>query len=402
MKKVQSSETCELDAVFPFSPIKKEEPKMDAKTEKKGLVKYWIVPPLNPALMDEFERQYFQEEPKDSEGSSKTAKLFYQQRKHDLSKNYGEPPFIPERRRDERTFVHLCWIYMWCGTLFQQDKKEQLFRTNQLLQVISKLKAKSLCLPDTKIFFLIIDTCYRHGMFKMTKRVYESMRSCHILPSNAIFRCFFQHQKSEQRATRAKVDPSKQLTGQMKPKEQRVRKERSDNNEYAQNREYLLQRKEEQLLDSTSKLCRQINYSLNFRKRTFKTKEGPASVTRINCEQVRLKLEEECKICHGQLLASQLRKAIAKANQELSSVDEASGNNTDADCSQKVLQLDALTTQLFCENGKKSVKKQNDVLCTFCGEKIDPPKLVITIGKQVHRRTGQQGNSGHTEFDVLF
>ena len=57
----------------------------------------------------------------------------------------------------------------------------------------------------------------------------------------------------------------------------------------------------EQLLDTTSKLCRQISYSLNFRKRTFKT---ATSANQINCEQVRLKLEEECTKCKGQLLAS--------------------------------------------------------------------------------------------------
>ena len=44
----------------------------------------------------------------------------------------------------------------------------------------------------------------------------------------------------------------------------------------------------------------------------------------INCEQVRLKLEEECKECNGQLLASQLRKAIAKASQEMGDVEEES------------------------------------------------------------------------------
>ena len=33
-------------------------------------------------------------------------------------------PNIPQSRRDERTYVHLCWIYMWCGSLWQQDKKE--------------------------------------------------------------------------------------------------------------------------------------------------------------------------------------------------------------------------------------------------------------------------------------
>ena len=59
-------------------------------------------------------------------------------------------------------------------------------------------------------------------------------------------------------------------------------------------------------MDTTSKLCRQINYSLNFRKRTFKTgRADQASHNyQINCEQVRLKLEEECSKCKGQLLAS--------------------------------------------------------------------------------------------------
>mmetsp|Transcript_2507 Transcript_2507/g.3157 ORF Transcript_2507/g.3157 Transcript_2507/m.3157 type:complete len:112 (+) Transcript_2507:940-1275(+) len=106
-------------------------------------------------------------------------------------------------------------------------------------------------------------------MFRMTKRVYESMRSCQILPSNAVFRCFFHHQKKELRANKTK-DPYRGAS--TKTAERRARKERGDN-EYATNREYLMQRKEEQLLDTTSKLCRQINYSLNFRKRTFKTQQ---------------------------------------------------------------------------------------------------------------------------------
>ena len=253
-------------------------------------------------------------------------------------------PVIPANKKDERTFVYLCWIYMWCGTLWQQDKKEQLFRTNQLLQVISKLKAKSVCLPDTEIFYLIIDTCYRYGMFKMTRRVYESMRSCRILPSNAIFRCFFHHQKKEQRLARTK-DVGR--GGGPNRREQRVKKERTDN-DYATNREYLLQRKEEQLLDTTSKLCRQISYQLNFRKRTFQTSNSYGGVSnQINCEQVRLKLEEECYYCKGQLLASQLRKAIA--------------------------------------NAIKNEQGLTIVICTFCGYQIPKPNLKITIGKQVHR-----------------
>ena len=86
---------------------------------------------------------------------------------------------------------------------------------------------------------------------------------------------------------------------QASARRERRQKDRGDN-DYYMNREYLITRKEEQLLDTTSKLCRQISYSLSFRKRTFKTKRCSSSVNReINCEQVRLKLEEECRNCHG-------------------------------------------------------------------------------------------------------
>ena len=40
---------------------------------------------------------------------------------------------VPQNFRKERTFVHLCWIYMWCGTFSQQEKKEKFFRLNQLI-----------------------------------------------------------------------------------------------------------------------------------------------------------------------------------------------------------------------------------------------------------------------------
>ena len=109
-----------------------------------------------------------------------------------------------------------------------------------------------------------------------------------------------------------------------------------------QTKEYLLFRKEEQLLDTNSKLCRQISYSLNFRKRTFKTKK---ILHKVTVEQVRLKLEEECQECKGQLLASQLRKAIQRAISE--------------------------------------VNQKTKVLCTFCGNQIDQPRLKVTIGKKV-------------------
>ena len=66
------------------------------------------------------------------------------------------------------------------------------------------MKAKSVFFPDTETFYLIIDTCQKYGMFKMTRRVYDSMRSCQIRASNDIFRCFFGHQKKEQKANKMK------------------------------------------------------------------------------------------------------------------------------------------------------------------------------------------------------
>ena len=102
---------------------------------------------------------------------------------------------IPSNFRKERTYVHLCWIYMWCGTFKQQERKEKFFRLNQLIQVIAKLKAK--CMPqiDTELFALIIDTCYKDGEFKMTKKVYETMRRYETPPNNGILLRYFNQQQ---------------------------------------------------------------------------------------------------------------------------------------------------------------------------------------------------------------
>ena len=53
----------------------------------------------------------------------------------------------------------------------------------------------------------------------------------------------------------------------MKKKE----KEQQKNTNFANDRNYILWKKEEQLLDPQAKLCRQISYQLGFKKRTFKT-----------------------------------------------------------------------------------------------------------------------------------
>lgn len=90
--------------------------------------RYWILPALNQDLMAEFERDSYCEEASHDRGENNHR----QQNGGNAVARFNNPN-IPQNRRDERTFVHLCWIYMWCGSLWQQDKKEQLFRTNQLL-----------------------------------------------------------------------------------------------------------------------------------------------------------------------------------------------------------------------------------------------------------------------------
>ena len=81
--------------------------------------RYWVVPPLNTTLMAEFERQGFIQE-----SCKENNEL--QQMKNNQQNVVArfKDPVIPANKKDERTFVYLCWIYMWCGTLWQQDKKE--------------------------------------------------------------------------------------------------------------------------------------------------------------------------------------------------------------------------------------------------------------------------------------
>ena len=61
-----------------------------------------------------------------------------------------------------------------------------------------------------------------------------------------------------------------------------------------------------QYLNPDSRLYRQVKYQGGFRKRTFKTKDQQT----VLFDEVKIKLQEECSHCKGQLLAPQLRKAI--------------------------------------------------------------------------------------------
>ena len=51
----------------------------------------------------------------------------------------------------------------------------------------------------TDLFFLLIDTCYHHGHFKMTSRIYETMLRFECVSDNRIKLRYFEHQKKENR-----------------------------------------------------------------------------------------------------------------------------------------------------------------------------------------------------------
>ena len=134
-----------------------------------------MVPALKMSFIEEYEVIDFLDENKSIE---------FEKLKLNQDKDGWMRPQVPNNCKEERTWVHLCWIYMWFGTLHQQSGGEKLFRTNQLLQVITKLKSKSKQLPDSNVLYLIFYNCCRDGYFKMTKRVYEKMQTLQIQPSN--------------------------------------------------------------------------------------------------------------------------------------------------------------------------------------------------------------------------
>lgn len=90
------------------------------------------------------------------------------------------------RDSKEGVFVHMTWIYIWCFTLGVQDDKENIFRLNQLRQVLSKLKSDFRFNLKTDLFFLLIDACYNHASYKISSIIYETMIRYDVAPDNRI------------------------------------------------------------------------------------------------------------------------------------------------------------------------------------------------------------------------
>lgn len=123
-------------------------------------------------------------------------------------------------------------------------------------------------------------------------------------------------------------------------------------NSIINNRDTKMNYRDAQYLNPDSRLYSQVKYEGRFRKRTFRTPE----LTSVLFDEVRLKLQEQCGNCKGQLLAPQLRKAIENYHFQ----------------SQKALGKN--------QNG---VGLNIQALCTYCGKVIPTPELKVMVGKKL-------------------
>ena len=85
----------------------------------------------------------------------------------------------------------MCWIYMWCFTLGQQEERENVFRLNQLRQVITKLKADYRYNLKVDLFYRLIESCYQHSNYKTLNVLYETMCRYDVQPDNRIKQMHF-------------------------------------------------------------------------------------------------------------------------------------------------------------------------------------------------------------------
>lgn len=97
----------------------------------------------------------------------------------------------------EGIYVYMSWIYMWCFTLKEQKETESIFRLNQLIQVIGKLKADYRYNLKVDLFFLLIYTCYHNSSYKISKKIYDTMCQYDVLPDNRIKLMHFDHRRED-------------------------------------------------------------------------------------------------------------------------------------------------------------------------------------------------------------
>jgi hypothetical protein len=66
-----------------------------------------------------------------------------------------------------------------------------------LTQIIGKLKCEYIAAPSVDMFYLIIEACFHHGDFRMTKNVYETMERLLVRTNQRIQYLYYLHERKD-------------------------------------------------------------------------------------------------------------------------------------------------------------------------------------------------------------
>lgn len=103
-------------------------------------------------------------------------------------------------------------------------------------------------MQKTDLYFLMINTSFKHVDFRITKNLYETMVRFQIPIDNRIKMAYFLHFKKDL------ADQKKEsMNSKGGRKVNQAQEQISD-------KEYLINRKEQQILITNSKLCKRVGY----------------------------------------------------------------------------------------------------------------------------------------------
>ena len=75
-------------------------------------LRYRIIPAFKLSLFNQSEREHYYQNEVDSYQSGKQKSKMMT--KHGPARIHTK---VPQNAKKEQTYIHLCWIYMWCGTI---------------------------------------------------------------------------------------------------------------------------------------------------------------------------------------------------------------------------------------------------------------------------------------------
>ncbi len=91
---------------------------------------------------------------------------------------------------DEDQCVYLAWIGLWCASLWYQSPEEQGFRLEQLLDVLTRMQAKTWHV-SIEMFQLIMQSCLNYGSPDMVITVYQRLPSFNVRANGGICSIYF-------------------------------------------------------------------------------------------------------------------------------------------------------------------------------------------------------------------